>query len=118
MRMEVAHHLADDLRALAVPAIAREAHVPHAVQHATMRRLEAIADVRQRSPDDHAHRVIHVRALHLVFDVDGDLRGGEFHNSQMLSSITEAPEHEDARRTNRAFQENLLCVFVPSCLCG
>ena len=38
-----------------------------------MRRLEAIADVRERAPDDHAHRVIHVRALHLVFDVDGKL---------------------------------------------
>ena len=82
VRMEVAHHLADDLGALAVAAIARQAHVPHAVQHAAVRRLEAIADVRQRSPDDHAHRVIHVRALHLVFDVDGDLVSGEFHRYQ------------------------------------
>ena len=44
----------------------------HAVQHTAMRGLQPVADVRQRSADDHAHRVIHVRALHLVFDVDGD----------------------------------------------
>jgi hypothetical protein len=70
--MEVAHHLADDLGALAIPARRRQPHVLHAVQHAAVRRLEAITDVRQRSPDDYAHRVIHVRALHLVFDVDGN----------------------------------------------
>ena len=46
---------------------------------AAMRRLQPVANVRQRSPDDHAHRVIHVRALHLVFDVDGDFLCGEFH---------------------------------------
>ena len=73
--MVVPHHLADDLRALAIRTIRREAHRPHAVEHATMRRLEPIADVRQRSPDDYAHRVIHVRALHLVFDVDGNFGG-------------------------------------------
>ena len=50
----------------------REAHLPHRVEHAAMRRLEPVAHVRQRSPDDHAHRVIQVRALHLVFDVDGN----------------------------------------------
>ena len=69
--MEVAHHLADDLRALAVAAVRRQAHRLHAVQHAAVRRLQAVADVGQRSSDDHAHGVIHVRALHLVFDVDG-----------------------------------------------
>ena len=37
-----------------------------------MRGLQAVADVGQRAPDDYAHGVIHVRALHLVFDVDGD----------------------------------------------
>ena len=72
VRVIVAHHLADDLRALAIRAVRRQPHRPHAVEHAAVRRLEAVADVGQRSPDDYAHRVIHVRALHLVFDVDGD----------------------------------------------
>ena len=70
--MVVAHHLADDLRALAVAACGRQPHGLHAVEHAAVRRLQAVPDVRQRAPDDYAHRVIHVRALHLVFDVDGN----------------------------------------------
>ena len=69
--MEVAHHLADDLRALPVRAAGREPHRLHAVQHAAMRRLQPVARVGQRSSDDYAHGVIHVRTLHFVFDVDG-----------------------------------------------
>ena len=38
---------------------------------AAMRGLQAIAGVGQRSSDDYAHGVIHVRALHFVFDVYG-----------------------------------------------
>jgi hypothetical protein len=77
VRVVVAHHLADDLGALAIRAIRREPHRAHAVQHAAMRRFQPVAHVRQRPPDDYAHGVIHVRALHLVFDVDRDsvLRG-------------------------------------------
>ena len=69
--MIVADDFADDLRALAVRTVRREAHLPHREQHAAVRRLQAVTDVGKRSPDDYAHRVIHVRALHLVFDVDG-----------------------------------------------
>ena len=68
--MEVAHHLADDLRALAVAARRRQPHRLHAVEHAAVRRLEAVARVGQRSSNDYAHGVIHVRPLHFVFDVD------------------------------------------------
>ena len=77
VRVVVADDFADDLRALAVRPVRREAHLPHRVQHAAVRRLQAVADVRQRSPDDYAHRVIHVRALHLVFDVDGEFVQGD-----------------------------------------
>ena len=69
--MEIAHHLADDLRALAVAARRRQPHRLHAVQHAAMRRLQPVAGVGQRSSNDYAHGVIHVRPLHFVFDVDG-----------------------------------------------
>src|SRR6185312_4714846 len=34
-------------------------------------RLQAVAHVRQRAADDHAHRVIEVRSLHLLDDGDG-----------------------------------------------
>src|SRR5882762_11099609 len=37
-----------------------------------MHRLQAVADIRQRAPDDHAHRIVEIRSAHLVFDVDGD----------------------------------------------
>ena len=75
VRVVVADDLADDLRALAVRPVGRQAHLPHRVKHAPVRRLQTVTHVRQRPPDDHAHRVIHVRALHLVFDVDGKLGG-------------------------------------------
>jgi hypothetical protein len=72
--MEIAHHLADDLRALAVATRRPQTHGLHAVQDAAMRRLQPIARVGQRSSNDYAHGVIHVRPLHFVFDVDGGCR--------------------------------------------
>jgi hypothetical protein len=77
VRVEIAHHLADDLGALAVAARWGQPHRLHPVQDAAVRRLQPVTGVGQRSADDYAHRVIHVRALHLVFDVDGVQRGGE-----------------------------------------
>ena len=79
VRMVRAHHVADDLGALAIGAIRRQAHLAHAEQDAPVRGLEAVSYVGQRAPDDHAHGVIHVRALHLVFDVDRDARLGIGH---------------------------------------
>ncbi len=37
-----------------------------------MHGFQAVADVGQRAPDDHAHGVVEIRTPHLVFDVDGD----------------------------------------------
>jgi hypothetical protein len=71
MRMVVADDFAHDLRALAVRPVRRETHLPHREEHPSIGGLQPVADVRKRAPDDHAHGVIHVRALHLVFDVDG-----------------------------------------------
>ena len=80
VRVVVADDFADDLRALAIGAVRRQPHLPHGEQHAAMRRLQAVAYVRKRPSDDYAHGVIHVRALHLVFDVDGDaIRGCAVH---------------------------------------
>jgi hypothetical protein len=48
-------------------------------------RLQAVADIRERAPHDHAHRVIEVAAAHLVFQVDGDDFLGEIcHQVSML----------------------------------
>jgi hypothetical protein len=73
VRVELADDLANDGRTLAVGAVRRQSHLPHRIEHATMGGLEAVAHVGERAPDDYAHGVIHVRALHLVFDVDGNL---------------------------------------------
>src|SRR5262249_46566269 len=43
----------------------------HAVEHPAVRRLQTGARVGPRPSEDYAHRVIHVRTLHFVFDVDG-----------------------------------------------
>ncbi len=75
--MVVAHHLARDLRALAVRAPGLQAHLLHAEQHPPVGGLEAVPDVGQRAPDDHGHGVVHVGLAHLVRDVRGQLLGGD-----------------------------------------
>ena len=66
------HGLPDDLGALGVLLVVLEAHLAHGVEDAAMDRLESVAGVRQSAADDDAHRVVEIRAAHLLFDVDGD----------------------------------------------
>ncbi len=65
VRVVLAHDLADDVGALAVRPRRLQAEVVHRVEHAPVHGLEPVADVGQRAPDDHAHRVIEVRRPHL-----------------------------------------------------
>ncbi len=102
VRMVVADDLADDLRALAVGAIGRQSHLAHRVEHAAVRRLQAITNVRQRPPDDHAHGVIHVRALHLVFDVDGELVQGDVGHSESTGLVAQARGLQEGFSARRA----------------
>ena len=71
MRVILLQTLADDAGALHVLAIVQHSHVMHGVQNATMHRLEAVAYVRQRAPDNDRHRIVEIRTPHLVFNVDG-----------------------------------------------
>ncbi len=68
--------LADDrahrARGLAVRLVRRVAGVVHGVQHAAVHGLQPVADVGERPPDDHAHRVIEIRTAHLLFDIYGE----------------------------------------------
>ena len=66
----LAHHVADDAGRLLVRLAGGVAGFPHAVEHAAVHGLEAVAHVGQRAAHDHAHRVVEVAALHLLFDVD------------------------------------------------
>ena len=75
---DIAHHAGGLLVGL-VPVVAE---LVHGEQHAPVHRLEAIAHIRQRPADDHAHRVIEVRLLEFVLDVDWqNLSGDVTHGS-------------------------------------
>ncbi len=70
VRVELAHHLADDRRALPEGARGREPHLAHRVEDPAMDRLEPVTDVGQGARHDHAHRVVEVGRPHLVLDAD------------------------------------------------
>jgi hypothetical protein len=72
VRVVLADHVADDARALLVRAVPVVVQLVHREQHAPVHRLEAVARIGQGAPDDHAHRVVEVRAPHLLFEADGE----------------------------------------------
>ena len=74
MRMELAHHVADDARRFLVRLAGRVSLLVHAVKDAAMHGLESVANVGKRAADDDRHRVVEIRRAHLVFDVDGHTR--------------------------------------------
>ena len=67
MRVILTHDVADHAGRLAIGLIRRVAGLVHAVQDASMHRLQPVAGVRQRARHDHAHGVIEVGAAHLLF---------------------------------------------------
>ena len=69
-------HSPTTLARLLVLLVVFQAHLVHRVEDAAVDRLEAVAHVGQRAPDDDRHRVVEIRPAHLVFDVDGDDAGG------------------------------------------
>ena len=71
VRVVLAEHVADDARAFHVGPVPDGVRLVHREQHAPVDRLQAVADVRQRAPHDHAHRVIEVRMAHLGFEAYG-----------------------------------------------
>ncbi len=69
MGMVLAHAITDDPGALHVRPVRLQAEVLHRVEDAPVDGLEAVADIGQSAPDDHAHRVIHVRGAHLLYEL-------------------------------------------------
>ena len=78
VRVVFADHVANDARRFAVATVPLVAVDLHRVKDAAVDRFEPVANVGQSACHDHAHRVIEVGALHLLFDRDrGDVgRGG------------------------------------------
>ena len=81
VRVVLAHHVADDARRFAVAAVPHIAVHLHRIEDAAVHRLQPVADIWQGAGHDHAHRVIEIRAPHLLFDRDrrdvGPPGGGE-----------------------------------------
>ena len=70
VRVVVAHHVADDLGALAIGTPGDEAAFLAGEQDASVDRLQTVAHIGKRARHDHAHRVIEIAGLHLIDDVD------------------------------------------------
>jgi len=68
--MVLAHHVTNNARRFLVRLVRREAVFIHGVEDAPVHRLQAIAHVRKGAAHDHAHGVIEIAFLHLIFDGD------------------------------------------------
>ncbi|MPM67170.1 hypothetical protein SDC9_114087 [bioreactor metagenome] len=77
VRVVLTHDLADDAGTFDEGTVPDVVRLVHGVQHAAMHRLQAVARVRQRPADDHAHRVIEIGTPHLVFEADRQCFFGE-----------------------------------------
>ena len=63
VRVVVAHHVADHLRALAVLGVGGQVLLPHRVEDAALHRLQAVAHIGQRARGDDRQRVIQIARL-------------------------------------------------------
>ena len=70
VRVEVAHHLADDLCALFVAGGRIEFKLAHGIENAPVHRLEAVAHVGQRAMHDGGERVCEVALFQRILEVD------------------------------------------------
>ncbi len=73
-------HLADDARALLVRLCRNVIDAHHAVQDAAVDGLETITHIREGTSHDDGHRIIDVRGLHLLLNVD-------FHDSVVVKCL-------------------------------
>ena len=70
VRVQLAHHLADDASRLHVAAIRAQAHLTHLVEDATLHRLEAVSGIGKSTGVNHGVCVLQERPLHLCRYVD------------------------------------------------
>ena len=73
VRMEAAHHVADDLRALAVLGVGGEPLLPHRVQDAALHGLQPVAHIGQRARRDDRQRVVQISRLRRLVQRHGAL---------------------------------------------
>ena len=91
VRVIIAHHVANDLGALAISSSGDEAAFLAGEQNTAMNRLQAIAHIGQRAADDHAHRIIEIAGFHLIDDVDASVvftaRCRRFHQVSIVAQF-------------------------------
>ena len=70
MRVIFAHHIANNRGRFAIFLVWRVTAFLHRIEDTAVNRLQTIAHIRQRAGNNHAHRIVEIRAFHLVFDID------------------------------------------------
>ena len=71
--VELTEHVADDTCRLTGGFVGVEVELrAHIVENTAVYGFQAVAHVGKGARDDHRHRVVDVRRLHLLFDIDGD----------------------------------------------
>jgi hypothetical protein len=68
--MVFTENFAHDFGALPGRTVMVQTHLMQAIENAPVYRLQTVTNIRQSAAHDYAHRVIEIRALHLVFDID------------------------------------------------
>jgi len=91
VRVVLTDHVTDHTGGFLVRLVPVVAQLAHGVEHATVHRFQAIARVRQRTADDHAHGVIKVGLLELVFDIDREDFFGQFAHGSLVPYSQQGP---------------------------
>ena len=67
--MELSEHVSDGTGAFLEASGGLDAQVIHIVQDSPVDRLQTVADIRQRTAYDDAHRIVEIAFLHLLREV-------------------------------------------------
>ena len=76
VRMELAEHVTDRARGFLVLGRGGQAEFGHRVDDASLHGLQTVADVRQRTVEDHVHRIVEVRLFGEIAQRHGFGAGG------------------------------------------
>ena len=100
VRVVLADDVADDARRLLVRPVPVVVQLVHREQHAAVHRLQAVARIGEGAADDHAHRVVEVRAAHLLFEADGQRFLGELGHGLAIAGWQAPPAAKPSAKGN------------------
>ena len=112
VRVIFTDHVADDTRRFLVRTVPVVVQFVHREQYTPVHGLQAIADIRKGTSDDHAHRVIEIRTAHFLLEGGGQGLFGEL--IHVFVSIRS--EDGNAFRVGAAWatqREILTCAVFP-----